>query len=189
MTRSLFVTLAVLAVALPTASAQSSGDSTADARQDAAREVLVLSVVYHIDRYVYDVYDGNETEAVLYNSTGTLIVRSPQSKQRVMVVLEPDGQYAATSGPNAIFLSPFDSVGQFVPRTADYLAMSDVTTHAVHVFICASDSDDPFTVNDLGTACRSWTEIGPISDSPGLTLVIINGPELGGGRNRPGDDG
>lgn len=185
MTRFLLVTAAALTVALPTAAAQST-----EAQRDAAREVLVLSVVYRVDRYVYDVYDGNETEAVLYNSIiSGLIVRSPQSKQRVMVVLEPDGQHPATSGPNAIFLSPFDSVGQFAPRTADYLTMSDVTTHAVHVFLCADDSDDPFAANDLTLACRSWTEIGPISDGPGLTLVIVNGPELGGSHNRPGDDG
>ena len=177
--------LAACLFAAPLASAQ---EPSTEAQRESAQEILVLSVIYQGDRYVYDVYGYPETEAVLYRA-GAFIARS-ESRQRVMVVLEPDSTIPATAGPNALFLSPSHPIGQFIPP-ADHdldIAAVDVTRHPVHVFVCGDDSDEPFAQIDPDTTCGTWNKIGPKSGGDGLDLIIVFGPELGGNRNRPDDD-
>lgn len=181
-----FLLIAAFVLSAPVVAAQSPSTET---QRETAQEVLVMSVVREGDRYVYDVYGYGEDEAVLYRA-GAFVVRS-ESRQRVMVVLEPDGSIPASRDSNALFLSPTHPIDQFIPPE-DYLydiAAVDVTRHPVHVFLCTDDSDEPFSRIEPGSVCRSWTEVGPRSGGDGLDLVIVFGPEQGGNHNRPGDDG
>ena len=185
MTRSCL--LLALALLVPLASAQ---ELSTEAQRASAQEVLVLSVIYQGDRYVYDLYGYPETEAVLYRA-GAFIVRS-ESGQRVMAVLEPDSLIPATQGPNALFLSPAAPIGQFIPPPDDELdlAASEVTRHPVRVLLCADDDDGPFADPvPPGSACGNWVSVGPRSGGDGLDLIVVFGPELGGNRNRADDDG
>lgn len=184
------VTLAFLLIvlAVPAASAQS--ELTAEIAE-AAEVYHLISIVYDVDRYVYDLYYGEEDEAVLYHR-GALVVRS-ESAGRIMVVLGDAGHIPATAGPNALFLTPpLDTVAQFIPYVDDSpQPYQEAKYHALYVFECADDLPDG--TGEDPDPCSNWTRVPPMDRGDGLDVIIVPGPELGGtgggGRTRPDDDG
>ena len=190
MTRTSFVLAGAiaLATALPTATAQS---QLTEELVESAETIRIISIVYDVDRYVYDLYDGQEDEVVLYER-GALVLRS-ESEARVMAVLEDATRFPATSGPNAAFLTPpLDTVAQFIPFIDEQpMPYQEARYHRLFVFECADDlGQEPGGALD---PCRNWSAVPPMDRGEGLDVVIIPGPELGGtgggGRAGTDDDG
>ncbi len=163
---------------------------------DEAYNRAAMFQVLHIERtedegYVYyfepsQSFEGQDLAGeppVLYTQGGVLTVRS-SGVEKALVIVESDNGYPGVV-PNALPLTQDDPAGVMMPLNVDGRGGPFLSRHTVRVLICTQPDGD--------TECRRWIEAVPRGASDiqiflGLELWIIEGPELGGDRQRPVDD-